>query len=79
MFLSSVLVSDPYVFEPSRSSSESGIYLYGSGFNKQKNEGETLISAVLWFLCDFFSLKNDVNVPSKKNKHKNLEKKNLDF
>ncbi len=27
---------------------------------------------VLWLLCDFLSLKNDVNVLSKRNKHKNF-------
>ncbi len=33
---------------------------------------KTLISTVLWLLYDFLSLKNDVNVPSKRNKHNNL-------
>ncbi len=37
-----------------------------------KNWRKTLISTVLWILYDFLSLKNDVNVPSKRNKHKNL-------
>ncbi len=46
-------------------------------FHKQaKKLRKTLISTVLWLLYDFLSLKNDVNVPSKRNKHKNLEKKN---
>jgi hypothetical protein len=34
-------------------------------------EKKTLISAALWLLYDFLSLKNDINVPSKKKKHKN--------
>ncbi len=38
-----------------------------------------LISNVMWLLYDFLSLKNDVNVPSKKNKHKNLAKKKKKF
>ncbi len=29
----------------------------------------------MWLLYDFLSLKNDVNVPTKSNKPKNLEKK----
>ena len=31
----------------------------------------------LWLLNDFLSLKNDVNVPSERNKHKNLREKKL--
>ncbi len=31
-----------------------------------------MIYTVLWLLCDFLSLKNDVNVPSKRNMHKNF-------
>ncbi len=34
---------------------------------------KTLIPTVLWLLYDFLSLKNDVNVPSKSNKHKNFK------
>jgi hypothetical protein len=41
---------------------------------KQKIGRKTLIPTVLWILYDFLSLKNDVNVASKSNKHKNLEK-----
>ncbi len=33
---------------------------------------KTLKSTVLWLLYEFLFLKNDVNVPSKMNKHKNL-------
>ncbi len=72
---------DPHVFGPPGSASGSIIYFYGFGsvsesFNQQaKNWRKTLISTVLWFLYDFLSLKNDVSVPSKSNKHKNLEKK----
>jgi hypothetical protein len=47
--------------------------------NKQKNEEKTLISAVLSLLYNFLSSKNYVNVrvPSKRNMHKNVEKKNI--
>ncbi len=31
-----------------------------------------MISTLLWLLYDFLSLKNDVTVPSKSNKQKNL-------
>ncbi len=34
----------------------------------QKYFKKPLIPTVLWLLYDFFSLKNDVNVPSKSNK-----------
>ncbi len=34
--------------------------------------GKTLNPIVLWLLYDFLSLKNDVNVPSKSNKQKNI-------
>jgi hypothetical protein len=48
---------------------------YGSGsfFTKQKKiVRKTLISTVLLLLFDFFSLKNDVNIPSKSNKQKSV-------
>ncbi len=35
---------------------------------------KTLIPTVLWLLLYFWSLKNDVNVPSKSNKQKSLKK-----
>ncbi len=38
---------------------------------KQKNFCKILISTDLWFLFDCLSLKNDVSVPSRRNKHKN--------
>jgi hypothetical protein len=62
---------DMYVLRPRGSGSV--IYLFGSGsFHQQtKKLGKTLI---LWLLCDFVSLKNDVNVPSKRFKLKILER-----
>ncbi len=46
-------------------------YLYGSGSNKIGRK--TLISTVFFYFCmTFFSLKNDVIVPPKSNKQKNL-------
>ncbi len=36
----------------------------------RKNCRKTLISSVFWLLYDLLSLKNHVNVPSKRNKHK---------
>ncbi len=42
--------------------------------NKPKDQ-KILISTLQWFIRDFLSLKNDVNVPSKRNKHLNLVKK----
>ncbi len=65
------------MFGPPGSASGSIIYLYGFGSFHQQVEkcGKTLISTVLWLLYDFLSLKNDVNVPSKRNKHTTLEEK----
>ncbi len=67
---------DPSVFGPLGSASRSVIYLYGSGSFRQqaKKWRKTLTSTVLWLLYDFLSLKN-VNVPSKRNKRKKLDKK----
>ncbi len=49
---------------------------YGSALpSSSKNSRKTLISTLFWLLYDFLSLKNDVNVPSKSNKQKNLDKK----
>ncbi len=45
-------------------------------YQAKKYEIETLVSTVLWLLYKFLSLKNDVNVPSKKEK-KILRKNNL--
>jgi len=49
----------------------------GSFHQQAKKLRNNLIFSFLWLLYDFFSLKNDVNVPSKMKKHKNLEKKNI--
>ncbi len=63
-----------YVFGPPGSGSVSQRCGSGSGsFNHQaKIVSKTLTSTVLWLLFDFLSLKNDVNVTSKRNKQKNL-------
>jgi hypothetical protein len=54
-------------------------YLYGSGFGpfhqQAKKVTKTLISTFLWLGYDFFSLKADVNVPSKSIEPKNFIKK----
>ncbi len=44
----------------------------GSFHHQAKRVRKTLISTVLWLLYDFLSLKNDVNVPSKRNKQKHF-------
>jgi hypothetical protein len=36
-------------------------------FPSRKNSKKNLVSTVLWLISDFFTLKNDVNVPSKSN------------
>jgi hypothetical protein len=59
---------DPYVFGPPGSGSSSQRNGSGSFYHQAKIIRKTLISAVLWLLFDFFSLKNDVNVTSKGNK-----------
>jgi hypothetical protein len=46
------------------------IWVLPSTSKKMKN----LDFYCLWLLCDVLSLKNDVNVPSKRIKHKNLDK-----
>jgi hypothetical protein len=43
-------------------------------YYQAKTGRETLILTVLGLLFDFLSLKNDVKVPSKSNKQKNLKK-----
>jgi hypothetical protein len=45
----------------------------GSFYQLAKTVRKTLIPTVLWLLLDFLSLKNDVIVPSKSNKQKNLK------
>ncbi len=49
---------------------------YGSGsfYHQAKIVRNTLVPTVLWFLLDFLSLKNDVNVPLKSKKQKNVIK-----
>ncbi len=67
------------------SGSGSVIYLYGSGswsgtgsFHQQeKIWRKTSPSSVVWPFYDYLSVKNDVNIPSKRNKHKNLEEKKV--
>ncbi len=48
----------------------------GSFYHQAKIVRKTLMPTVLWLLYDYLSLKIDVNVPSKSNQQKNLEKKN---
>ncbi len=72
--------SDPYVFGPTGSGPRSVSLRYGSGSGSESFShqaeivSKTLIPTVLWLLFDFLSLRNDVNVPSKRNKQKNLWK-----
>ncbi len=72
--------SDPYVFGPPGSGSESisQRYRYGSGsfYHQAKIVRKIEIPTVLWLLFDFSSLKNDINVPSKRSK---LKSKKLFF
>ncbi len=58
---------DPYVFGPSGSGSISQRYgsKFGSFYHQAKIVRKTLIPTVLFLLCDFLSVKNDVNIPSK--------------
>ncbi len=44
----------------------------GSFYHQAKIVKETLIPTVLWLLVDFLSVENNVNVPSKSNKQKNI-------
>jgi len=54
--------------------SESVSHRYGSGslYHQSKIVRNTFIPTVLWLLYYFLSFKNDVNVPSKSYKQKNL-------
>jgi hypothetical protein len=74
----SVADTDPYVFGPPGSRSESVSQIFGSGSesfgNQAKIVRKTLIPTVLLLLLDFLSLKND----SKNNKQENFLK-NLFF
>ncbi len=60
-------VADPNVFGPPGSGSVSQRNESGTGafYHQAKIVRKTLVPTVLWFLYDFISLKNDVNVPSK--------------
>jgi len=70
-------VPDPYVFGPS------GSVIYCTdpdpSISKQKIKEnlDSYRSTVLWLLYDFFIFEEwyNINVPSKRNKHKNLEKR----
>ncbi len=69
---------DPHVFGPPGSGSTS--QMYGSGscsgsgsfYHHAKIVRITMIPTIFVTLFDFLSLKNDMNVPSKSNKQKNL-------
>ncbi len=60
--------SDPYVCGPPGSGS-------GSFYHQAKIVRKTLIPTALWLLFDFLSLKNYVNVPSKRSEQKNFFEK----
>ncbi len=70
--------SDTYVFRPHGpgSGSISQKYWSGSGsyYHQAKIVRKTLIPNALWPLFDFLSLKNEINVPLKNKKQKNLKK-----
>ncbi len=78
---SSIPESDPFVFGPLVCESGSVIYSYvsGSGSRSLHQQVEkwrkTFISTVLYRFYNFLSVKNDINVPSKRNEHKNLRNK----
>ncbi len=61
---------DSYVFGPPGSGAGSVIYLQGSesGSSQHAKKWRNLISNFLRLLFDFLSMKNYVNVPSKRNK-----------
>ncbi len=61
----------PYVFGPPGFGSVSQRYISGSFNHEAKIVSKTLIPTVLRLLFDYLSLKNDVNVPSKRNEQKN--------
>jgi hypothetical protein len=69
---------DPHVFGPPGSGSTSQRYGSGSFYHHAKIVKKNLDSFYFVTLFDFLSLKNDVNVPSKRNKQKNC-RKNLFF
>jgi hypothetical protein len=59
---------NPYVLGPPGSGSGCGSF-----YHQAKIVRKIVIPTVLWLLYDFLSLKNDVNVPSKTYKQKNLK------
>jgi hypothetical protein len=71
------LTSVADVFGPPGSEAGSVSQRYGSGFGPfcRKNSKKKFVSYSFLTFYDFLSVKNDVNVPSKSNKQKNLEKK----
>ncbi len=50
----------------------------GSFYQQAKKKKKTwFLRCIGWLLYDFLYLKNDENVPSNRNKHKNLREKNF--
>ena len=65
--------SDPYVFGPPGSESGFVSQRYGSGSGSFfYHQAKTLIPPVFFNSFELFIFVNDVNVPSKSNKHKNF-------
>jgi hypothetical protein len=71
------LTSVADIFGPPGSGAGSVSRRYGSGFGPfcRKNSKKKFVSYSFLTFYDFLSMKNDVNVPSKSNKQKNLDKK----
>ncbi len=67
-----VAAPDPYVFGPTGFGSINQRYGSGSFSSSSKNSKKNLDSYCFVTSFDFLSLKNDVNVPSKCNKQKNI-------
>ncbi len=67
----------PYLFGPPGSGSNSTRSGSGSFYHQAKIVRKTFIPAVLFLLYNLLSLKNNVNVASKSNKQKNLDKKGI--
>ncbi len=73
---SSVPDPDPYVFGPPKSASGSVIYSTELAPDPDPSNNKQTMKKTLDFCCfvtfyDFLSLKNDVDVPLIRNKHKN--------
>jgi hypothetical protein len=72
-------LENPYVFVPFGSGSGDNLFVRIPiririlSSTSKKWRRKTLISTILWLLYDLLSLKNDINVPSQRNKHKNFE------